>query len=102
MNGKKETFCFQNNAFDLIRYWAAISVMIGHFMWKLQTYSPTDSGIAKVMTRVSAFFPGVVVLFALSGFLISLHLKDQKTEKFFLLKEFCVCIRNCGYVRSLT
>lgn len=71
MNGKQETFRFQDNAFDLIRYWAAISVMVGHFMWKMQTYSPIDSGIVKAITRVFAFFPGVVVLFAMSGFLIA-------------------------------
>ena len=27
MNKEKQVFCFQDNAFDLIRYWAAICVM---------------------------------------------------------------------------
>lgn len=32
---------FYNNGFDLIRYWAAISVMLGHFAWKAQAFSNT-------------------------------------------------------------
>lgn len=28
----EEKFIFKNNAFDLIRYWAAITVMLGHFV----------------------------------------------------------------------
>ena len=86
MNGKRETFRFQDNAFDLIRYWAAISVMIGHFMWKLQTYSPTNSGIVKAITRVFSFFPGVVVLFAMSGFLIAASYERSKNRKEFFIK----------------
>lgn len=86
MNGKRETFRFLDNAFDLIRYWAAISVMVGHFMWKLQTYAPTDSGIVKAITRVFAFFPGVVVLFAMSGFLIAASYERSKDRKEFFIK----------------
>lgn len=86
MNGKRETVRFQDNAFDLIRYWAAISVMVGHFMWKLQTYAPIDSGIVKTITRVSTFFPGVVVLFAMSGFLIAASYERSKNRKEFFIK----------------
>ena len=86
MNGKRETFHFQDNAFDLIRYWAAISVMVGHFMWKLQTYSPANSGIVKAITKVSTFFPGVVVLFAMSGFLIAGSYERSKDRKEFFIK----------------
>ena len=86
MNGKREAFRFQDNAFDLIRYWAAICVMVGHFMWKLQTYAPTDSGIVKTITKVSTFFPGVVVLFAMSGFLIAASYERSKDRKEFFIK----------------
>ncbi len=86
MNEKEVTFCFKDNAFDLIRYWAAISVMVGHFMWKLQTYSPTDSALAAVISRVSTFFPGVVVLFSMSGFLIAASYERSKSRKEFFAK----------------
>ena len=83
---KMAAFCFQENAFDVIRYWAAISVMIGHYMWKLQTFAPTDSVIAKAITRISGFFPGVVVLFGMSGFLVAASYERAKNRKEFFIK----------------
>ena len=35
----EKKFIFKNNAFDLIRYWAAITVMLGHFVWKASPYA---------------------------------------------------------------
>ena len=34
----EEKFIFKNNAFDLIRYWVVITVMLGHFVWKATPY----------------------------------------------------------------
>ena len=88
MNTKERsrTFRFEANAFDLIRYWAAISVMIGHFMWMVSRYAPTQSVLAAIVTRMSKFFPGVVVLFSMSGYLVAASYERSKNRKEFFVK----------------
>ena len=66
----EEKFIFKNNAFDLIRYWAAITVMLGHFVWKATPYVQDDM-VLRGIGKMSTFFPGVVILFSMSGFLIA-------------------------------
>ena len=73
-------FIFKDNAFDFIRYWAAITVMLGHFVWKAASYTQGNT-IFHVIGRVSNFFPGVVILFAMSGFLISASFERSKDKK---------------------
>lgn len=83
---KSTVFCFKNNSFDIIRYWAAISVMIGHFMWMIQKYAATDSVFAIAVTKIFTFFPGVVVLFSMSGYLIAASYERSKNRKEFFSK----------------
>ena len=78
-------FVFKDNAFDFIRYWAAIAVMLGHFVWKAASYVQGDV-ILYSIGRVSNFFPGVVILFAMSGFLISASFERSKGKKEFFTK----------------
>jgi peptidoglycan/LPS O-acetylase OafA/YrhL len=87
----KKEFNFKDNAFDIIRYWAAISVMLLHFT----TYEVAIGKVTSVeinvllnIRNVVWFFPGVVVLFALSGYLISASLERTKSRKSFLIKRF--------------
>lgn len=84
--GRSKAFRFEANAFDLIRYWAAISVMIGHFMWMLSRYTQTDSIAVVAITRIVTFFPGVVVLFSMSGYLIAASYERSKNRKEFFVK----------------
>ena len=77
---------FYNNGFDLIRYWAAISVMLGHFAWKAQAFSNTPIKAMDTMVSVMHFFPGVVLLFAISGFLVTASLERSKSKKEYMLK----------------
>lgn len=81
----EKKFVFKNNAFDLIRYWAAITVMLGHFTWKAALYVQGNT-VLNVIGRVSIFFPGVVVLFSMSGFLISASFERSKDKKEFFTK----------------
>lgn len=58
----EKKFVFKDNAFDLIRYWAAITVMLGHFTWKATAYVQGDM-VLNVIGRVSIFFPGLLYYF---------------------------------------
>lgn len=83
---KEKKFRFEDNAYDLLRYWAAIGVMVGHFMWKLQIDAPTGSYIVRAITRIFTFFPGVVILFSMSGFLIAASYERSQNRKEFFIK----------------
>lgn len=86
MNKEKQVFCFQDNAFDLIRYWAAICVMFLHYTGYALRLSETDISFMHILRNVVSFFPGVVVLFSMSGFLISASFEHSKNRKEFFLK----------------
>lgn len=86
MMEKEDKFIFWNNAFDLIRYWAAISVMLGHYAWKASDYSSQGRGFMDALATITTFFPGVVVLFSLSGYLVSASFERSKTRKEFFQK----------------
>lgn len=77
---------FYNNGFDLIRYWAAISVMLGHFAWRAQAFTNTPIKAMDTMVSIMHFFPGVVLLFAISGFLVTASLERSKSKKEYMLK----------------
>ena len=81
----EKKFIFKDNAFDLIRYWAAITVMLGHFVWKTAPYVK-DNMLLNIISRVSMFFPGVVILFSMSGFLVSASIERSKNKKEFFAK----------------
>ena len=73
------------NCFDLLRYWAALSVMFLHFTgFANLNYSGSHliNGIRDVVT----FMPGVVVLFSMSGFLIAASCERSSGRKQFFMK----------------
>lgn len=86
INIENKDFKFGNNAFDILRYWAAISVMLGHYAWKTQSFSESGQIAMTVISEISGFFPGVVVLFALSGYLVSASYERSKNRKEFFVK----------------
>lgn len=55
---------FRDNIFDILRLWAILQVTIGHLQQHLQVSLPAA-------INVFFGFPGVVVLFAISGFLVT-------------------------------
>lgn len=77
---------FYNNGFDLIRYWAAISVMIGHYIWKFAEFSNESVMAFNIVNKIVSFFPGVVIFFAISGYLITASLERSKSNKEYLIK----------------
>lgn len=56
---------FGDNAFDVIRLLAAIQVVIGHSIAHLQL------GVSQSFVSVLEWFPGVVIFFSISGYLIT-------------------------------
>lgn len=54
---------FYNNGFDLIRYWAAISVMLGHFAWRAQAFTNTANKGDGYNGIYHALFPGSRIAF---------------------------------------
>lgn len=55
---------FGDNIFDILRLWAILQVTIGHLQQHLQVRLPAA-------INVLFGFPGVIVLFAISGFLVT-------------------------------
>lgn len=86
MNEKREAFRFQDNAFDLMRYWAAICVMFLHYTGYTLHLSAEGLSCMHILRWVVSFFPGVVVLFAMSGFLIAASYERSKDRKEFFIK----------------
>ena len=57
MNKDKQVFCFQDNAFDLIRYWAAICVMFLHYYGICSSFVRRKLIIYAYPEMGSIFFP---------------------------------------------
>lgn len=76
----------KNNAFDVLRYFSAFSVMLLHYTYYAITMPEQTIGFLRFIRRITEFFPGVVILFSLSGFLISASFERCNTKKEFLQK----------------
>lgn len=86
IKNKVREFRFEDNAFDIIRYWAAISVMLGHYAWKIQSFSDNGKQFMVAICKISVFFPGVVVLFSLSGYLVAASYERSKSPKDYFVR----------------
>lgn len=78
---------YEKNGFDILRYVAALSVMLLHYSSYAMILSenlPARAGAVMDRTRQAALlFPGVVILFAMSGFLVSASFERAGTRKEF-------------------
>lgn len=81
---------YERNGFDLLRYAAVFSVMMLHYSGYTMILSKNlPEEAAAVMNGIrdtALLFPGVVILFAMSGFLVSASFERAKTRKEFFLK----------------
>ena len=71
---------FRDNSFDVIRLLAAVQVIIGHSIIHLQLNSNP------AFDSVLGWFPGVVVFFAISGFLITASADRSTSNKEYAMK----------------
>ena len=83
---EKGNFDYRRNSFDIIRYFAAFSVMFLHYTYYAITISGRQTPLLQGMRRFTEFFPGVIILFSLSGFLISASFERCITKKEFFIK----------------
>lgn len=82
----KTTVEFENNGFDIIRYLAALLVMMLHYASFMLILTDKITIVMNGARQLALLFPGVVILFTLSGFLISASFENAKTRKAFLKK----------------
>ena len=86
ISNKSRDEYLKNNAFDVLRYFSVFSVMLLHYTYYAITMSEQRIDFLRVIRRITEFFPGVVILFSLSGFLISASFERCKTKKEFVKK----------------
>ena len=81
---------YEKNGFDILRYVAALSVMMLHYSGYTMMLSTnlSDGGarITSGIRHIALLFPGVVILFSMSGFLISASYERAKTRREFFLR----------------
>ena len=88
MKTKKE-FRFMENSLDYIRLFAAMQVAITHYLnltFVRYGVNGAADGVLLWFKRALSLFPGVVILFAVSGFLMGASLEKQESKKVFLKK----------------
>lgn len=83
---KDNNVAFSNNCFDLIRLWAAFSVMFLHYTGFALKLSDSGLWFMHLLRRIVSFFPGVVILFSMSGYLIAASYERSKNRKEFFIK----------------
>lgn len=79
-------FQFEKNGFDLIRYWAALSIMLLHFTGYGLMIGNNGRAMLWGLRQIVSFFPGVVILFSLSGYLVSASMERLHSTKQFFKK----------------
>lgn len=82
----KQSFELKRNSFDILKYWAAFSVMFLHYTYYAFMEAEQAWGFMDKLRKTSEIFPGVIVLFTISGFLISDSMERSETESEFLKK----------------
>ncbi len=94
----KTSVTFEKNSFDILRYYAAFAVMLLHFTGYFLMLADGANTVIKGIRAAVLFFPGVVVLFTISGFLIAASYEKCESRKEFgkkrilrLFPELWVC-----------
>lgn len=87
----------RKNAFDVLRIFSAVQVMLLHFNAFFYQYN--SAGHYKYREIVK-MFPGVVILFSLSGFLIAASYEKALPCGSFFRREYFESTRPYGYVQS--
>lgn len=75
------------NSFDILRYYAAIAVMMLHFTGYYAMRGASDVALNTIIRKVTLFMPGVVILFTISGYLMAMSLDKNADWKHFLWKK---------------
>lgn len=77
---------FEQNSFDILKYWAAFSVMFLHYTYYAFMEAKQAWGFMDRLRYISEYFPGIIVLFTISGFLIYDSMERSESKQEFLKK----------------
>ena len=95
--GEKTIFDFKNNSFTLIRYIAAIAIMIGHYLTYAMNYFSVFPGysiisgdeiIVIILGKILAAIRGVPMFFCLSAYLICASVERSNSVSTYYKKRF--------------
>ena len=80
---KRTAFWIENNSLDWVRLFAALQIAVTHFLG-LMLISYREPGAADTVLlygrRALSFFPGLILLFAISGFLMRTRWSGPKIK----------------------
>ncbi|WP_408071740.1 acyltransferase family protein [Butyrivibrio sp. JL13D10] len=76
-----------DNIFPILRYYAAFCVMFLHFTGYMRIYVPDHAGSIGVLRSAVNFYQPTVVMFAISGFLISASLERSDCNATLFIKK---------------
>lgn len=81
---------YKKSGFDILRYIAAFNVMMLHYSGYCMILSnnlpEAATAVMSEIRHIVLLFPGVVILFAMSGFLVSASFERSKTRNEFFLR----------------
>lgn len=84
-----ENINIEKNCFNLLKMMAAVSVAFGHYAIYAIKYSDvTVIHYLNNLWKVTAYFSGVVIFFAISGFLTSVSIERHNSAKNYFMKRF--------------
>lgn len=87
----KEMLAVSDNSLDLLRLFAALQIAIAHYLnLSLLRYGISYKGDQFLLglKRVLSLYPGLIILLAISGFLMGESLNRATGRKDFVLKRF--------------
>lgn len=84
----ERTINIKENSFDILRGGACLSVILLHYTHYALLYGNSGESFISFIRRMTGVYQGVVVLFAISGFLISMSLDNSKSAFAYLKKRF--------------
>ena len=89
--GRKNTtqFVFAENSLDILRLFAALQIAITHYLnLTMLTYGKDGPGDGLLLgfKRALTLFPGLIILFSISGFLMGETLMRTQNRKIFAQK----------------
>lgn len=81
LSHESTTLSFEDNCFDYIRVFCALTIFLGHFV--------TDYNVpSKVLDFLAYFVRGVPVFFVLSGFLVARSIEKYDVKEFLIRRFF--------------
>ena len=86
---KERRFSFENNSLDAIRLFAAIQIAATHYLNLQLLHFPAggwQDGLLLSAKRALTLFPGLILLFSISGFLMGASMERSKGRLEFLKK----------------